>query len=76
MKHLQDNDVRTTGTVRFNRINKCPFANDKEIKKKDRGTYDYRFKGENEVLAVTWTDNSCVKLLTNHETTKPISQAK
>ena len=76
MKHLQDINVRATGTVRFNRMNKCPIANDKEMKKKDRGTYDYRFDVENEVLAVTWTDNSCVKLLTNHETIEPISQAK
>ena len=75
MKYLQDIDVRATGTVRFNRINKCPIANDKEMKKKDRGTYYYRFDVENEVLAVTWTDNSCVKLLTNHETIEPISQA-
>ena len=44
MKHLQDIDVRATGTVRFNRMNKCPIANDKEMKKKDRETYDYRFE--------------------------------
>ena len=76
MKHLQDIDVRATGTARFNRMNKCPIANDKEMKKKDRGSYDYRFDVENEVLAVTWTDNSCVKLMTNHETIEPIALAK
>ncbi|XP_035212385.1 piggyBac transposable element-derived protein 3-like [Stegodyphus dumicola] len=29
MKHLQDIDVRATGTVRFKRMNKCPIATDK-----------------------------------------------
>ena len=76
MKHLQDIDVRAAGTVRFNRMNKCPIANDKEMKKKDRESYDYRFDVENEVLAVTWTDNSCVKLMRNHETIEPIALAK
>ena len=33
MKHLQDIDVRGSGTVRFNRMNKCPIANNKEMKK-------------------------------------------
>ncbi|KFM58221.1 PiggyBac transposable element-derived protein 3, partial [Stegodyphus mimosarum] len=60
MKHLQDIEVRETGTVQFNRMNKCPNAADKEIRGKERGAYDYRFDSRNEILAVTWNDNSCV----------------
>lgn len=76
MKHLQDAGVRATGTVRFNRMNKCPIATDKEMKKKSRGSYDHRFDSENEILAVTWNDNNCVKLLSNYELMQPISQVK
>ncbi|XP_035208500.1 piggyBac transposable element-derived protein 2-like [Stegodyphus dumicola] len=76
MKYLQDIDVRATGTVRFNRMNKRPIATDKEIRKKERGAYDYRFDSRNEILAVTWNDNSCVRLLSNHETIEPISKMK
>ncbi|XP_035227751.1 piggyBac transposable element-derived protein 3-like [Stegodyphus dumicola] len=57
MKHLRDIDVRATRTVRFNRMNKCPIATDKEINKKERGAYDYRFDSRNEILAVTWNGN-------------------
>ncbi|KAH9520146.1 Ubiquilin-1 [Bulinus truncatus] len=35
MKHLKDIDVRATGTVRFNRMNKCPVTPEKEMKKKN-----------------------------------------
>lgn len=74
MKHLQDIDIRATGTVRFNRMNKCPILNDKE--KKERGTYDYRFDTKNEILAATWNDNSCVRLLSNHATIEPVTKIK
>ncbi|XP_035215200.1 piggyBac transposable element-derived protein 3-like [Stegodyphus dumicola] len=76
MKYLQDIDVRATGTVRFNRMNKRPIATDKEIRKKESGAYDYRFDSRNEIIAVTWNDNSCVMLLSNHETIEPISEMK
>ncbi|XP_028656905.1 piggyBac transposable element-derived protein 3-like [Erpetoichthys calabaricus] len=74
MKYLKDIDVRATGTARFNRMNKCPIAPDKEMKKKERGKCDYRFDSENEILGVIWNDNSCVKLLSNHEPIDPMSQ--
>ncbi|XP_035215775.1 piggyBac transposable element-derived protein 3-like [Stegodyphus dumicola] len=77
MKHLQDIDVRATGTVRFKRMNKCPIATDRRDKeKRTRGAYDYRFDSRNEILAVTWNDKSCVRLLSNHETSEPISEVK
>ncbi|XP_035210427.1 piggyBac transposable element-derived protein 3-like [Stegodyphus dumicola] len=37
MKNLQDIEVRATETVRFKRMNKCPIATDKEIRKNERG---------------------------------------
>ncbi|KAG8234292.1 hypothetical protein J437_LFUL015017 [Ladona fulva] len=76
MKHLQDVGVRATGTAQFNRMNKCPIATDKEMKKKNKGAYDYRFDMKNEILAVTWNDKSCVRLLSNHEPIEPVSQLK
>ncbi|XP_039602162.1 piggyBac transposable element-derived protein 3-like [Polypterus senegalus] len=76
MRYLKVIDVRATGTARFNRMNKCPIAPDKEMKKKERGTCDYRFDSENEILGVIWNDSSCVKLLSNHGPIDPMSQVK
>ena len=62
MKYLGENDVRALRIVRANRMNKCPIEVDKQLKKRDRGNYGYRFDSENKIVAVTWHDNTCVKL--------------
>ena len=76
MRHLKKVDIRATGTVRANRMNKCPIEEDKQLKKRDRGSCDYRFDTQNEILAVTWDDNNCVKLLSNHNVLQPVVQVK
>lgn len=57
-------------------MNKCPITADKEMKKKDRGTYDHRFDSRNEIMGVTWNDDSCVRLLSNNEAIEPVPQVK
>lgn len=72
MSILAQMKVRATGTARANRLNKCPIKKDDLMKKENRGTYDYRFDKKNEILALTWKDNNCVKVLTNHQTIHPL----
>lgn len=72
MKILAQKKVRATGTVRYNRTNKCSFKKDDEMKKEIRGTYDYRFDENNDIFAVTWKDNNIVKVLSNHQGLEPI----
>ena len=45
----------------------APIEEDKQLKKRDSGSCDYRFDTQNEILAITWHDNNCVKLLSNHD---------
>lgn len=47
-----------TGTVRDNRTNHATVMPVKEMKKKARGTFDFRFDQNNSILAVRWNDNS------------------
>ena len=76
MRHLREVDVRAMGTVCANRMNKCPIEEDKQLKKRDRGSCDYQFDTQNEILAVTWRDNNCVKLLSNHDVLQPMVQVQ
>ena len=76
MKELKELKVRATGTCRKNRMNKCIIKIDEHMKKDIRGTYDYRFDNLNEVLLVTWKDNNCVKIMTNHGTLNHISEVR
>ncbi len=50
MVELQEMGIRATGTVRANRVNKCPLMDDKQIKKKNRGFLDYR--GDGKVIVI------------------------
>ncbi|XP_031343006.1 piggyBac transposable element-derived protein 2-like [Photinus pyralis] len=73
---LRGNGVRATGTVRENRTKKCPILPSAQMKKKDRGNFDYRYDKENSLLFVRWHDNSVVTMATNYDGIEPMSQVK
>ncbi|XP_039276156.1 piggyBac transposable element-derived protein 2-like [Nilaparvata lugens] len=51
--------------------NNCPIKTDKEMKKEERGAYDYLFDEKTSMFAVTWKDNNIVKVQSNHEALEP-----
>ncbi|KAL7405160.1 hypothetical protein ABVT39_024706 [Epinephelus coioides] len=72
---LEENlDVKCIGTVRSNRIGGVTLMEDKELKKKGRGAFDYR--SAEGVIAVKWYDNKCVTLLSNACGIMPLSTVK
>lgn len=77
---LSSKGIRCTGTARYNRMglktDKTNLKNDNDIKKEERGFYDYRFDKNNKILAVIWKDNNAVKMLSNHETIEPLVSVK
>lgn len=73
--HLQEKGFRATGTLRENRLSKCPIKDSKSLGKEPRGCFDYRFDTTGEVLILKWNDNKCVTIATNHETIVPLYQA-
>ncbi|KAF2897891.1 hypothetical protein ILUMI_08283 [Ignelater luminosus] len=54
-----------TGTVRDNRVDKCPIEDSAIMKKKPRGTFDSFVDRENNIVCVKWRDNSVVTVLSN-----------
>ncbi len=69
---LADQDIRTTGTLRRNRIDRAPLKNDHEMKRQDRGFHDFRFHTSREVLLVRWNDNAIVTVGTNFDAVTPL----
>ena len=59
---LQRKGFRATGTLREDRAGRPPLPSSKELKKKPRGHYDYRFETENSILVVKWVDNSVITI--------------
>ena len=67
--------VKATGTVRENRIEKCPLTKKENMKKKERGAYDFRVDEQNEVIVCRWNDNNVVNMCSNTVGIEPISMA-
>ncbi|XP_036329436.1 piggyBac transposable element-derived protein 3-like [Rhagoletis pomonella] len=76
MTRLSNDGFFALGTVRDNRTNHAPLMNIKEMKKKPRGTSDFRFDMNNSILAVRWNDNAVVTLLSNFLSHTPMVRAK
>ncbi|XP_068205405.1 piggyBac transposable element-derived protein 3-like [Palaemon carinicauda] len=74
--HLRNSGFNATGTMRENRIIKCLLKESNAMKKEPRGTCDYRFDCNEEILIVKWVDNKCVTIGTNPDTVQPIKSVQ
>ena len=63
LSNLDKNGFRATGTIRKDRMMKWPLIDMKQMKRKERESYDYRSDGKIEI--VRWNDNSIVTLGSN-----------
>ena len=71
---LKELHFRATGTIKENRLNGCTIINKITMKKKERGTFDYRSQGSLEV--VCWNDNAVVTLISNTIGVNPLGKVK
>ncbi|XP_045110881.1 piggyBac transposable element-derived protein 2-like [Portunus trituberculatus] len=70
--HLRNLGYQATGIIRDNRLSKCPLRPTNFMKKEKRGSYDYIFDTNEEVMYVRWSDNKCVCVGTNYDTIEPV----
>lgn len=73
---LKERGFYATGTIRENRTCNSTMDSVKNMKKKDRGTYDFSFEKEQQILLVRWNDNSVVTVATNNCSIEPLVGAK
>lgn len=71
---LKSLGYRATGTIRENRMKGCPLKTNNDMKKTERGSFDYKSDGNVEM--VRWNDNSVVTLCSNAVGVEPIRQVK
>lgn len=62
---LRSKNQNATGTIRANRTRNCPLLCMKDLKKKGRGSCDYRIDEDNSVLLCEWFDNKVVTVASN-----------
>lgn len=63
---LKEQGMHYKRTIRKKRLPGCTLDDEKALKKKGRGTYDYRIEETNNISAVRWYDNRAVSLLSTH----------
>lgn len=76
LAELRTMQFKATGTMRQNRTGGAAklLDSDKDLKKKGRGTFDYRSDGN--VYIAKWQDNSSVTIGSNHFTHEPLQTTK
>lgn len=62
---LRVRGFKATGTIRENRLSKCPLPKNKELQKSERGTYKYKSAPKEDILICKWNDNSVVTVASN-----------
>ena len=71
---LDAKEFRVTGAMRNNRIENCPLAEVSDMKKRERGLYDFRRTSNLKI--VCWNDKSVVTIGSNAYEVEPVENAK
>ncbi|XP_015438099.1 PREDICTED: piggyBac transposable element-derived protein 3-like, partial [Dufourea novaeangliae] len=73
---LKEKGILAVGTIRSNRMKNCCLMNEKELMKKGRGSYDFKFEVAHNLVVCRWYDNKSVQLVSNYIAEKPVSECK
>lgn len=73
---LRERGIKATGTVRENRVAKCPLPTNKDLQRTPRGTFKYQSTRAEQILVCKWHDNSVVTVSSNAGPVQPIVKAK
>ncbi|XP_045109694.1 piggyBac transposable element-derived protein 3-like [Portunus trituberculatus] len=65
-----------TGTLRKNRIEKCPFTNPAKFMKLPRGTEEHFCDAESGIIAARWQDNGIVTIASSEYGVSPLVKAE
>lgn len=65
-----------TGTMRENRIPGSNLRDSKEMKKNDRGSYDFMKIRDKDIIFIKWNDNNIVTFGSNASGVHPLQSVK
>ena len=73
---LKKKGILGTGTIRQNRMLKCPLPDNKQMKKKERGSYVAYYDIANDLCVVKWLDNRCVIVASSFLKPQPLDHCQ
>ena len=72
VQRLRGHGIHYTGTARQVRLPNCALEDEKTLKKKERGAFDYRLEKNHNIIAVKWYDNRAFVLVSSFAGTEPV----
>ncbi len=74
LQKLAERGIQYVGTVRGNRLKNCLLQEEKVLKKKGRGSYDWKVENGSNIIAVKWCDTRAVTSLSTFVGISPVDQ--
>ncbi|XP_055452909.1 piggyBac transposable element-derived protein 1 isoform X2 [Psammomys obesus] len=74
MSALKKKGVKATGSIRENRMEKCPLMNVEHMKKMNRGYFDFRVEENDEIMLCRWHGDGFLSLCSNAVGIEPVSE--
>ncbi|XP_054259863.1 piggyBac transposable element-derived protein 3-like [Macrosteles quadrilineatus] len=72
--HLKEVGLLAVGTIRPDRIGRCPFTKDKDLLEEGGGSMDVKLDTENNIIACKWADNKTVCLASTYVGAEPVDE--
>ena len=76
IEKLSEDGFLYAGTVRKNRLAKCNVLEENALKKKGRGSHDFRVESKTNTMCVRWQDSKAVTLMSNYAGPEPMDKAR
>lgn len=73
---LKRRGIFSCGTIRANRMRNCALESEKDLRKRGRGSFDYKVENSENVVVVRWLDNKAVHLASSYAGVEPEDQVK
>ena len=76
VRTLKEKGMPCVGTIRSDRIGKCPLKDEKQLKQEGRGSYDQRVEKESNIAIVRWFDNRSVQFISSYAGVEPVDNCQ
>ncbi|XP_049762394.1 piggyBac transposable element-derived protein 3-like [Schistocerca cancellata] len=73
---LKERGIEFCGTIRTDRMGKCPLKTEVEHKKTGHGSCDWRVEATNNVALVRWFDRKCINFMSTYACVEPMATCR
>lgn len=74
--YLKQKGMWCVGTIRSDRMGKCPLLSEVDLKKEGRGSYDWRVEVNSNMAVVRWFDNKAIQLVSSYCAVEPVDKCQ